>query len=84
MAKYLQLPKYRHYLGDRKLLLLVGSDTKKRDDVIYRMKHTKEKFFVLATFAIGGTGHNFQQFTRVVFIDCNWNPQVNAITSICF
>ena len=65
---------YQDCLHGRKLYTIHGG-VKDRVDQMRRMCLEKE-VVTLITVGIGGTGHNFQNFNAVIFMDRLWNPQV--------
>ena len=79
MVKHLLKPENARVVNGRKIILLTGKLTKrKRAEVIDDM-NSDPTCLVFLTFQTGSTGHNFQTFHNVLFLDRCWNPQVNLI-----
>jgi SNF2 family DNA or RNA helicase len=47
-----------------------------RIQLMQTMRTSRDKMILLSSFGTGGTEHNLQMFTVVIFLDRNWNPQV--------
>jgi hypothetical protein len=64
-------------VANRRVLQLHGKiSTAQKIQLMQTMRITRDKMILLASFGIGGTRHNLQMFTVVIFLDRNWNPQV--------
>jgi len=68
LRKFLELPENEEVTG--KL------SKPERARLLKSVKDSTEPVIMLTTFQVGGTGHNFQKFTVVAFLDRTWNPQV--------
>ena len=84
MEKALRRPENADVLGNKQLVVIHGQLSRATRSRLMKKIAEEENILLLITFGVGAVGLNLQKFTKVLFLDRCYNPQIHICNFLFF